>query len=233
MDIGFTLNHQYLYELDVTPYGAKRTWARIGAGISAIDPDPSEKIDQTGYYDGDGADSSDVTGGQQIVSVTGHRKFGDAAQDYVASLKFQYGQARKTNLRVTDPSGEVVESSVTIANINMFGASGDANSKREISFELHFNGTPSSETPDKTTLPEEVTASVAAVTVGKTAPVTATVTPATASDRCVYAVEDDAVATVDSEGNVTGVKAGTTRLSVKCAAKPSVAAVVEVKVTAS
>ena len=58
-------------------------------------------------------------------------------------------------------------------------------------------------------------------------------TPSSASDRCVFAIENDEFATVDSEGNVTGVKAGKTRLSVKCAAKPSVCAVVDVTVGAS
>ena len=36
-----------------------------------------------------------------------------------------------------------------------------------------------------------------------------------------------------ADGTVTGVKAGKTRLAVKCAAKPSVSAVVDVTVSAS
>lgn len=233
MDIGFAPNHTHLYELDITPFAVKRTFARIGAGIATIDGDPSEEIDQTAYYDGDGNASSDVTGGQEIISVSGHRRHGDPYQDYVASLKFVRGEARKSTLRITDPAGEVVESSVTICNIKALGANGDANSKNEFSNELHFNGAPRVIPPDATVLPESVTATVGAVAVGKTVAATATVTPSSASDRCVFAIENDEFATVDSEGNVTGVKAGKTRLSVKCAAKPSVCAVVDVTVGAS
>ena len=44
MDIGFAPNHTHLYELDITPFAVKRTFARIGAGIATIDGDPSEEI---------------------------------------------------------------------------------------------------------------------------------------------------------------------------------------------
>lgn len=233
MDIGFAPNHTHLYELDITPFAVKRTFARIGAGIATIDGNPSEEIDQTAYFDGDGNASSDVTGGQEIVSVSGHRRHGDPFQDYAASLKFVRGEARKSTLRITDPAGEVVESSVTICNIKALGANGDANGKNEFSCELHFNGAPRVIPVGATALPESVTAAVASVAVGKSVAVKPTVTPSTASPRCVFGVEDDEIAKVDSEGNVTGVKAGKTQLSVKCAAKPSVSVVVEVTVTAS
>ena len=39
MDIGFAPNHTHLYELDITPFAVKRTFARIGAGIATIDGD--------------------------------------------------------------------------------------------------------------------------------------------------------------------------------------------------
>lgn len=93
---------------------------------------------------------------------------------------------------------------MTIANIKALGANGDANSKNEFSNELHFNGAPRVIPPDATVLPESVTATVGAVAVGKTVAATAHVTPSSASDRCVFAIENDEFATVDSEGNVTG-----------------------------
>ena len=58
------------------------------------------------------------------------------------------------------------------------------------------------------------------------------VLPEGASTRCLFAVEDTSIARVGTDGTVTGIKAGKTRLAVKCAAKPSVSTVVEVTVTA-
>jgi uncharacterized protein YjdB len=80
-------------------------------------------------------------------------------------------------------------------------------------------------------LPEGITASKVSVAMGKTSEVGASVTPASANQKCHYAVADTAIATVDPDGVVTGVKAGTTQLTVKAASKPSIMATVEVAVT--
>jgi hypothetical protein len=233
MDIMFAPNYTHLYEIDVTPSAATPTWARVGRGIATIEPDGNEEVDQTGYYDGDGGTSSEVTGGQMILSLTGHRCYGDPFQDYVASLAFIYGQARHTHVRVTNPDGEVVTDDVTLANIKAFGANGDANNKGDFEVEVHFNGSPTVEqAPTGETLPESVSAKAVSVKAGETAAIVATVTPTTASQRCVYAVDDEKVATVDVDGTVTGVAAGDTKVYVKCAAKPSVQATVVVTVTA-
>lgn len=233
MDIGFALNYAHVYEIDVTPNGPARTWAWLAAGVSSIDSDGNEEVSQDPYYDGGGQASSDVTGGQEVVKVSGHRKYGDPAQDYMASLKFAYGEARKSNLRITNPDGEQLVVPVTIANIKASGAHGDANAKNDFEVELHFNGMPRMVPPTKTKLPESVSVPGSPITVqaSKSAKVSATVVPADASDKLLYAVEDDTIATVDADGNVKGVKQGQTRVSVKCAAKPSVSAVAEVKVT--
>lgn len=234
MDIMFAPNYTHLYEADITPTAATPTWARIGRGIQTIEPDGNEEVDQTPYYDGDGGTTSDVTGGQMILSITGHRCYGDPFQDYVASLAFLYGQARRTRVRVTNPDGEVITSEATIANIKGFGANGDANTKGDFEVEIHFDGSPTiDQAPTGDTLPESVTAKAVSVKVKATAAIGATVTPTTASQRCVYAVDDDKVATVDIDGNVTGVAAGKTKVYVKCAAKPSVQVTVDVEVTAA
>lgn len=231
MDIGFAPNYTHLYEVDITPNESSRTWARVGCGIATIEPDGNEEVDQTGYYDGDGGTTSDVTGGQMTISVTGHRVYGDPFQDYCSALSFSYGTARKTKMRVTNPDGEVITSDITIANIKAMAANGDANAKGDFECELHCDGAPTVSAPVGDVLPDTVTASPVAVAVGATSTISPEVLPPTASARCVFAVEDDAIATVDGDGTVTGVKAGTTKLSVKCAAKPSVHAIIDVTVS--
>lgn len=235
MDIGFALNYTHIYLIDTTPDGAARTWARIGAGIQTVEPDPGENIDQADYYDGDGMASSEVMGGQLVLTFTGHRVMGDVAQDYISGLSFSYGQARKTHLLVINPDGSQIDAAVTIANITgMTTSGGDANAKNDISFELHVNGLPAFTEPEATQLPESVTPVQDEVTVavGGSVTVAATVTPATASDWMVYASSDTAIAKVDANGNVTGVSAGECTVSIKAAAKPSVSAPVNVTVTA-
>jgi uncharacterized protein YjdB len=63
-----------------------------------------------------------------------------------------------------------------------------------------------------------LTPATANVEVGKTTTLTATVAPADATNKAVtYASSDDAIATVDSNGVVTGVAAGTADITVTTA----------------
>lgn len=83
--------------------------------------------------------------------------------------------------------------------------------------------------PESVTVAQEVT-----VAANKSAAaIKPSVLPEGASTRCLFAIEDTAIARVSMDGVVTGLKAGETRLAVKCAAKPSVSTVVKVTVSAS
>lgn len=224
-DLGFALNYTNLHEI-----WDGSNWLRVGAGITSITPAGNEKTDQSDYYDGDGLASTLSTGGQLVISISGARLYGDPAQDYVASLMMSYGAARNSRYRWTAPNGDVIEGAITIANIVSGG--GDAPSKGTFSFEAHFNGLPQFTAGDADTFPESITASAVNVVVGATAKVAASIAPMTASPALAYAIEDTAIATVASDGVVTGVAAGETRLSIKSMAKPSVVVAVAVTVSA-
>lgn len=230
-DIAFTLNYTNLYLINTTPGEAEKTWARIGAGINSVDWEGNEEVSQDAYYDGDGLSSSDVTGGQMVGTFEGHRKYGDPAQDYIASTLLDYGDGRKTDFRWIAPDGQILEGEVTIANVKPQG--GDPNAKSDFGFELHFNGMPAYEAGDAAEFPEAVTCSAVTVKIGASTAAGATVTPSGASPALVYGIEDDSVATVDAEGNVKGVKAGKTKLSIKSAVKPVVTATCDVTVSAA
>lgn len=135
----FELNFQDLYEIDTTPL-TTATYVRLAVGISSAEADNNENIAQDNYLDGDGFGSSDVIGAQHIVSFSGHRVVGNVAQDYIAAMKLELGDSRKTHLRYTDAAGNQISGSVTIANIKEGG--GDAGAKKDFSFEAHFNGKP-------------------------------------------------------------------------------------------
>lgn len=130
---------QHIFNINTTP-GGTETMSRLAAGLSSVEFSNNEEVDQTAYLDGEGFSSSDVTGGQMILSFSGHRDYDDAAQNYIYSLLTEFGESRKTNFEWTTPNGDEFTGNITIANIE--GPSGDANTKGEISFEIHFNGKP-------------------------------------------------------------------------------------------
>ena len=136
----FELNFQRLYEIDVTPESTA-TYARIAAGITSADPALNEETDQTGYLDGNGFKSTDVIAKQFTIAFSGHRVKGDTAQDYIFGKLLALGDELKTNFRRTDKFGNVVTGACTIVAVDDGG--GDAGSKVEIGFEIHFNGQPS------------------------------------------------------------------------------------------
>lgn len=228
-DLGFAPNYTNLFLLNLTPSAATPTWGYIGPGISSIEADDDEETSDDSYYDGGGVASNDVTSIKAGYKFDGNRKYGDPVQDYVAGLRYETGSARIAHLRHIAPNGEIEEGEVTIQDITAGG--GDANDKGAFSFSAYFNGRPEFTEGDKTQFPDKVTAQAVTVQTGKTANASLTVTPETASPACVYAIEDDAIATVDQSGIVTGVKQGKTKLSIKCVAKPSIRTVVDVTVS--
>lgn len=130
-------------------YGLKINTAESGeavmsdlkAGISNISQALNEVVEQMTFLSDNGWGSSDVVGGQLIVTLTGKRKVGDTAQDFIFSKALSLGDDRKRAFEITDPSGDKISGTVTIAKIGM--PSGDVNkSGGDISFELHFNGEP-------------------------------------------------------------------------------------------
>lgn len=134
------LNYLNKFEIDTTPDGGSPTWATVAAGITSYSVEGNEENDQVAYYDGEGLASSEVTGGQLVLTFEGHRAIGDAAQDYIAGLAITYGAARHTQFKWTQTDASVLTGDCTIVNIQTGG--GDANSKGDFSFEIHFNGKP-------------------------------------------------------------------------------------------
>lgn len=230
-DIAFSLNYTNVYEIDITPWETEPTWAWIAAGITNVTPTPNEVLDQTAYYDGGGQASTDVTGGQMVYAFSGHRKYGDAAQDYIVSLDYSYGEERKTNFRHIAPDGRIVQNTVTIANIVPGG--GDANAKSDFSFELHNDGTPVIVPADMKGMPETISVEPITLKVGETQKVEATVTPEGASTVFLYTTGDDDVATVTADGKLKGITEGKTQLIVRSALKPAVNVMVDIEVQAA
>lgn len=138
--MSFELMNSHTFEINTTPGTAPGTLAAIAKGINNVEPDNNEELSQDKYIDGDGYGETDVIGAQTILSFKGHRYYGDPAQDFIFGLALEVGSARRTDFTWTEPDGGKFTGPCTIANIK--GPSGDAGSKGEISFEVHFNGKP-------------------------------------------------------------------------------------------
>lgn len=139
MPEGFLLQSEHKLQIDTGPNGVSAL-EPLGAGITSMDPDVNDELSEDRYFDGEGFGETDVTGSKLVLSFSGHRKYGDAAQDYIFGTLLEPGVGRRTKLEWTLPSGDSYKGPVTIANIT--GPSGEAGEKGEVGFELHFNGKP-------------------------------------------------------------------------------------------
>lgn len=232
-DLGFARNYANALEINITPEEASTTWAILSRGITEIAPSPNESTEDKDYYDGYGTPTTDVTSTQIKYDVTGDRCYGDPAQDFIASRALETGDGRKTQFRHTSPNGDTIEGDCTLLNLTPNSGQGEASALGAFTCTIATAGSPKYTPANKLKLPEEVTASEATVNVGAKQKITPSVTPADANPKCFFASGDTDVATVDSDGNVTGVKEGTCKVVVRCASKPSVMCEVEVTVEAA
>lgn len=232
-DLGFARNYANALEINITPEEASPTWAILSRGITEIAPSPNESTEDKDYYDGYGTPTTDVTSTQIQYEVTGDRCYGDPAQDFIASRALETGDGRKTQFRHTSPNGDTIEGDCTLLNLTPNSGQGEASALGAFTCTIATAGSPKYTPANKLKLPEEVTASEVTVNVGVKQKIAPSVTPTEANPKCFFASGDTDVATVDSDGNVTGVKEGTCKVVVRCASKPSVMCEVEVTVEAA
>lgn len=192
----FEFNFQRLYEIDITPDGASRTWKRVAVGIKSADPSFNEDTDKTKYLDGGGFGNTDVIAKQFTIAFSGSRVAGDDAQDYVMSKILAVGDEVKTNFRRTDAFGAIITGAVTLTGIDDGG--GDAGGKVDIAFNVEYNGVP---TLTSCTPATALTATVAAGAVTGTTKFTAT---AGSSNHLGYKLKGASQGTVNSSSFASG-----------------------------
>ena len=136
------LNYQSTLEIDTTPGSNSPTWARLCKGFANLTEALNEVLYQASYICDNGWGSTEVTGGQYICTLTGVRYTDNEAQDYIFSpeMMYEFGDKRKTQLKITKPNGKTITWDVTLANITEGG--GDANQPNAITVAIHANGAP-------------------------------------------------------------------------------------------
>ena len=130
--------------VNTTPRAAAATYAPLSAGIENIEEALNEQTKQYFFLGSEGFACNEVNALAPTFTLQGRRVYGDAAQDYIDSLKYQLAEARKTSIRldVTQPSGATVSLTcpVTITAVTTLGGAASDNSSFSVTFAL--NGKP-------------------------------------------------------------------------------------------
>lgn len=127
------------------------TYAKLEKGLDNVSEALNEVVQQYFFLNDKGFARNHVTGMAPTFTFTGRRVQGDAAQDYIFGNKYKLDTNRVSSfqLKVTDKSGSAPKVTTytvdcTICNIQEY--SGASTDDSAISFELRFNGAPTSAT---------------------------------------------------------------------------------------
>ena len=139
------INYETEAYINTAPDAEQPTWASLAALTKNMAQSFNEVLYQASYYADKGWGSTEVTGGQLTLTLTGDCKPGDAACDYILSEEVQYhfGTARKTHLKLVKGKTTIFWP-VTLANIT--AAYGDSNQPNALTVTIHGNGKPVMET---------------------------------------------------------------------------------------
>jgi hypothetical protein len=135
-------------EIDTTPFAAARTWVPVCDGFNNLTEALNEQVQEYYFLCGKGFGSDEVTGIHPVLQLTGVRKIGDAAQDFIFGNRLNLMEGRKTNLRLSvanaDGTVQRYTNRVTMKNISSFG--GATTDGAAVSVDFSFNGRPITET---------------------------------------------------------------------------------------
>ena len=127
------------------------TYAKLEKGRDNVSEALNEVVQQYFFLNDKGFARNHVTGMAPTFTFTGRRVQGDAAQDYIFGNKYKLDTNRVSSfqLKVTDKSGSAPKVTTytvdcTICNIQEY--SGASTDDSAISFEIRFNGAPTTAT---------------------------------------------------------------------------------------
>lgn len=131
-------------EIDTTPFASARTWAPVCDGFNNLTEALNEQVQEYFFLCGKGFGSDEVTGIHPVIQLSGVRKVGDAAQDFIFGNRLNLMEARKTNLRLSlaNADGTVTRytNHVTMKNVSSFG--GATTDGAAVTVDFSFNGRP-------------------------------------------------------------------------------------------
>lgn len=187
-------------EIDTTPFSTSRTWKPVCDGFNNLTEALNEQTQEYFFLCGKGFGSDEVTGIHPVIQLTGVRKVGDDAQDFIFGNRLNLMEGRKTNLRLSlaNADGSVTRytNKVTMKNVSSFG--GATTDGAAVSVDFSFNGRPIVETVAASTA-LTVTSVAGTIAVGDTV---LTVVPTFPDAGCKFVYAWDTAAPVATNGSV-------------------------------
>lgn len=135
------INYETEAFINTSPDEETATWASLANLTTNMAQSLNEVLQQLSYYADKGWGSTEVTGAQLTLTLTGSVKPGDGACDYILSdeVMFGLGNARKTHMKLQKDT-KIIIWPITLANITP--AYGDANNINSLTVTVHGNGRP-------------------------------------------------------------------------------------------
>ena len=131
------INYETEVFINTSPAEGQPTWASLANLTTNMAQSLNEVIQQLTYYADKGWGSSEVTGAQLTLTLTGSVKPGDDACD---DVMYGLGEKRKTHMKL-QKGKKIIIWPITLANITP--AYGDANNINSLTVTIHGNGRPS------------------------------------------------------------------------------------------
>ena len=185
-------------EIDTTPFASSSTWKPVCDGFNNLTEALNEQVQEYFFLCGKGFGSDEVTGIHPVIQLTGVRKIGDSAQDFIFGSRYQLMEGRKTNLRLSlanaDGTFTRYTNRVTMKNISAFG--GATTDGAAVSVDFSFNGRPVVETVAASTALTVVSVS------GGTGLTVLTATPTFPDAGCKFVYAWDTTAPTATNGTV-------------------------------
>ncbi|WP_343095237.1 phage tail tube protein [Blautia producta] len=135
------MNWETTAHINTAPEAEAAVWADLGNLTKNMAQALNEVLYQATYWANKGWGSTEVTGAQMTLTLTGDVKPDDEACTYILSDKVMYGlgAARKTHLKL-QKGDKVIIWPVTLANITP--AYGDSAAVNALTVTIHGNGRP-------------------------------------------------------------------------------------------
>lgn len=141
-------NYGVELEIDTTPFGASRTWAPVCDGFDNITEALNEQVQEIFSMCANGYGSDDVVAIHPTYALTGYRKVGDAAQDFIFGQRLNLMRGRHTNMRLSlaNADGTVTRYTIDATMKDMTGFGGATTAGAAVTVTFSWNGRPVVET---------------------------------------------------------------------------------------
>ena len=115
------------------------TYAKLCAGIESMNFNSNEQNQQYFFLCGNGVAHNEVTGSAPELQISGRRKVGDTAQDYIVGKQFSLGEDRNSSVKII-AEGKQIVCDCSIGDVVSFG--GQTLDVNTFSCTIRFNGVP-------------------------------------------------------------------------------------------